>query len=79
MEDLGYGTDITFVRYQRSQLAYSTDCIDLSDATQILNSTVVPRPIAFVSTLSAENKPNLAPFRYGTRHVGFVYRKQVIN
>jgi hypothetical protein len=27
-----------------------------------------------VSTLSAENKPNLAPFRYGTRHAGFVYR-----
>lgn len=35
-----------------------------SDATQILNSTVVPRPIAFVSTLSAENKPNLAPFSF---------------
>ena len=35
------------------------------DATQILNSTVIPRPIAFVSTLSAESSPNLAPFRYG--------------
>ncbi|KAI0305575.1 hypothetical protein B0F90DRAFT_1624966 [Multifurca ochricompacta] len=35
-----------------------------SDATQILNSTVIPRPIAFVSTLSTENSPNLAPFRY---------------
>jgi len=35
-----------------------------SDATQILNSTVVPRPIAFVSTLSAENNPNLAPFSF---------------
>jgi flavin reductase (DIM6/NTAB) family NADH-FMN oxidoreductase RutF len=35
-----------------------------SDATQMLNSTVVPRPIAFVSTLSAENKPNLAPFSF---------------
>ncbi|KAH9961373.1 hypothetical protein BC827DRAFT_1342240 [Russula dissimulans] len=34
------------------------------DATQILNSTVVPRPIAFVSTLSAENNPNLAPFSF---------------
>ena len=39
------------------------------DATQILNSTVIPRPIAFVSTLSAENRPNLAPFRYGMRLV----------
>lgn len=39
------------------------------DATQILNSTVIPRPIAFVSTLSAENSPNLAPFRYGMRLV----------
>ncbi|KAF8263499.1 hypothetical protein EI94DRAFT_1596845 [Lactarius quietus] len=36
-----------------------------ADTTQILNSTVIPRPIAFVSTLSAENSPNLAPFRYG--------------
>ncbi|KAI9509497.1 hypothetical protein F5148DRAFT_749520 [Russula earlei] len=34
------------------------------DATQILNSTVVPRPIGFVSTLSAENYPNLAPFSF---------------
>jgi hypothetical protein len=78
MEDVGYGTDITFVRYLRSHPAFSTDCIDLSDATQILNSTVVPRPIAFVSTLSAENKPNLAPFRYGTGHVGFVYRIELL-
>jgi len=35
-----------------------------ADATQILNSTVVPRPIAFVSTLSAEDIPNLAPFSF---------------
>ncbi|KAN0128132.1 hypothetical protein V8E53_014047 [Lactarius tabidus] len=35
-----------------------------ADATQILNSTVIPRPIAFVSTLSAENSPNLAPFSF---------------
>ncbi|KAI9461284.1 hypothetical protein BJY52DRAFT_1203545 [Lactarius psammicola] len=34
------------------------------DATQLLNSTVIPRPIAFVSTLSAENSPNLAPFSF---------------
>ncbi len=62
MEDLRYGTDITF--------------INLSDATQILNSTVVPRPIAFVSTLSAENKPNLAPFRYGTCLGRIVFRSE---
>ncbi|KAH9056578.1 hypothetical protein EDB87DRAFT_1540573, partial [Lactarius vividus] len=42
-----------------------------ADATQILNSTVIPRPIAFVSTLSAENSPNLAPFRYGIRLVAY--------
>lgn len=35
------------------------------DATQLLNSTVIRPPIAFVSTLSAEHNPNLAPFRYG--------------
>jgi hypothetical protein len=60
---------------RRAQLIAST----LSDATQILNSTVVSRPIAFVSTLSAENKPNLALFRYATRHVGLVYRSKSIN
>jgi hypothetical protein len=60
---------------RHAQLIASTS----SDATQILNSTVVPRPIAFVSTLSAENKPNLAPFRYGTRHVGFVYGSELLN
>ena len=72
MEDLGHGTDSTFVSDINPRPASSTDCINLSDATQILNSTVVPRPIAFVSTLSAENKPNLAPFRYGARLVSFV-------
>jgi len=35
-----------------------------SDATKILNCSVIPRPIAFVSTLSSENQPNLAPFSF---------------
>ncbi|KAH9034828.1 hypothetical protein EDB85DRAFT_1863484, partial [Lactarius pseudohatsudake] len=42
-----------------------------ADATQLLSSTMIPRPIAFVSTLSAENSPNLAPFRYGIRLVAY--------
>jgi flavin reductase (DIM6/NTAB) family NADH-FMN oxidoreductase RutF len=31
---------------------------------QLLNACVSPRPIAFVSTLSLDGKPNLAPFSY---------------
>jgi flavin reductase (DIM6/NTAB) family NADH-FMN oxidoreductase RutF len=42
------------------------DCADLSpsDAYRLLNHVVAPRPIAFVSTLSADGIPNLAPFSY---------------
>jgi flavin reductase (DIM6/NTAB) family NADH-FMN oxidoreductase RutF len=31
---------------------------------QLLNACVSPRPIAFVSTLSQDGRPNLAPFSY---------------
>ncbi len=34
------------------------------DASRLLLSIVAPRPIAWVSTLSAEGKPNLAPFSF---------------
>lgn len=34
------------------------------DAYQWLISTILPRPIAWVSTISAEGKPNLAPFSF---------------
>jgi flavin reductase (DIM6/NTAB) family NADH-FMN oxidoreductase RutF len=42
------------------------DCADLSpaEAYRLLNHVVSPRPIAFVSTLSADGIPNLAPFSY---------------
>lgn len=30
----------------------------------LLTSAVVPRPIALVSSLSANGDPNLSPFRY---------------
>ncbi len=33
---------------------------------QIMVGAIVPRPIAFVSTISAESVPNLAPFSYFT-------------
>lgn len=33
---------------------------------KILTGTVVPRPIAWVSTVDAEGRPNLAPFSYFT-------------
>ena len=42
------------------------DCDDLTSAAayRLLNHLVAPRPIAFVSTLSVEGIPNLAPFSY---------------
>ena len=42
------------------------DCADLSsaEAYRLLNHVVSPRPIAFVSTLSIDGVPNLAPFSY---------------
>lgn len=36
------------------------------DCYKLLVGSVVPRPIAFVSTLSADGQPNLAPFSYFT-------------
>lgn len=34
-----------------------------SAAYKLLTSAVVPRPVAFVSSLSKDGVPNLAPFR----------------
>jgi len=34
------------------------------EAYRLVNASVSPRPIAFVSTLSPEGEPNLAPFSY---------------
>jgi flavin reductase (DIM6/NTAB) family NADH-FMN oxidoreductase RutF len=38
--------------------------LSLADSHRLLLHCVAPRPIAFVSTLSAEGAPNLAPFSY---------------
>ncbi len=42
------------------------DCAHLSptEAYRLLNHLVAPRPIAFVSTISADGIPNLAPFSF---------------
>jgi flavin reductase (DIM6/NTAB) family NADH-FMN oxidoreductase RutF len=42
------------------------DCAQLSptEAYRLLNHLVAPRPIAFVSTISADGIPNLAPFSF---------------
>ncbi|KAJ7770146.1 flavoprotein oxygenase [Mycena maculata] len=44
----------------------SFDFTDLSsrESYKILTSTIIPRPIALVSSLSADGVPNLAPFSY---------------
>jgi flavin reductase (DIM6/NTAB) family NADH-FMN oxidoreductase RutF len=38
--------------------------LPLKEAYKLITGTVVPRPIAWVSTINAEGRPNLAPFSY---------------
>lgn len=40
------------------------DRLDITDRYKLLIGAIVPRPIAWVSTLSADGKPNLAPFSF---------------
>jgi flavin reductase (DIM6/NTAB) family NADH-FMN oxidoreductase RutF len=47
-----------------SHRAFDPSQMAIPDAYKLLNVCVSPRPIAFVSTLSPEGKPNLAPFSY---------------
>jgi flavin reductase (DIM6/NTAB) family NADH-FMN oxidoreductase RutF len=52
--------------HDNTQSYLGFDCANLSptEAYRLLNHVVSPRPIAFVSTLSADGVPNLAPFSY---------------
>lgn len=43
---------------------FDTEALDPRGRYQLLTSLVVPRPVAWVSTASAEGRPNLAPFSY---------------
>lgn len=47
-------------------LDYDPETTDSGEFYQLLNSVVVPRPIAWVSTLSADGVLNLAPHSYFT-------------
>lgn len=38
--------------------------LGIAERSALLNSLVAPRPVAFVSTMSAEGKGNLAPFSF---------------
>lgn len=38
--------------------------LECGDAYRLMNSIIVPRPIAWVSTLSGDGRANLAPFSY---------------
>lgn len=40
--------------------------LDLRGAYKLLIGSILPRPIAWVSTVDAENRPNLAPFSFFT-------------
>ena len=44
--------------------SFATADLDVRAISLLLKYTVAPRPIAFVSTLSADGVPNLAPFSY---------------
>ncbi|KAG1854970.1 hypothetical protein DFJ58DRAFT_727722 [Suillus subalutaceus] len=43
---------------------YNTAELDKVDITKLLNSGIVPRPIAFVSTISEDGIENLAPYSW---------------
>ncbi len=47
-----------------SPLSLATDALSPHDAYKLLASAVVPRPIAWVSTLGADGTANLAPFSF---------------
>ena len=42
----------------------SVDSLSLQERYKLMTGAIVPRPIAWVSSLSKDGKPNLAPFSY---------------
>lgn len=55
--------DLSFIKQVLQQVC-SDNCSEKRDCYRILTSAIVPRPIAFVSSLSEDGIPNLAPFRF---------------
>jgi flavin reductase (DIM6/NTAB) family NADH-FMN oxidoreductase RutF len=47
-----------------SYKSYLTNSLKTSDLQTILQNTVMPRPIAFASTIDKEGNPNLSPFSF---------------
>ncbi len=45
-------------------LSLAVDALDPADAYKLMVSAIVPRPIAWVSTIGADGTPNLAPFSF---------------
>ena len=45
---------------------FTPQTVDETTYYKLLTSTVVPRPIAWVSTISADGVPNLAPYSFFT-------------
>jgi flavin reductase (DIM6/NTAB) family NADH-FMN oxidoreductase RutF len=43
---------------------WDIETLDSEHSYRLMNSLIVPRPIAWVGTLSPEGRPNLAPFSY---------------
>ncbi len=48
------------------EVRFDPAAVPPKDRYKILTGTVIPRPIAVVSTLSADGRPNLAPFSFFT-------------
>jgi hypothetical protein len=57
MEEYGASHELAGMNVRPGQLPYSEFC-------RMLISVVAPRPIAWVSRLSREGRPNLAPFSF---------------
>lgn len=50
--------------FMSHKLAFDPAAVPAQNTYKLLIGTVVPRPIAFVSTLSPDGVPNLAPFSF---------------
>ncbi|EDR09033.1 uncharacterized protein LACBIDRAFT_249237 [Laccaria bicolor S238N-H82] len=65
--NLGHGLPASFAIQEGQESARKTWDMSTTpsrDAYRLLTSAIVPRPIALVSTVSAEGHTNLAPFRF---------------
>ncbi|KAJ3724588.1 hypothetical protein FB446DRAFT_737736 [Lentinula raphanica] len=62
---LGDGASKAFSEHEHAlRKTWDLDKMSTTDSYKLLTSAIIPRPVAFVSTLAEDGTPNLAPFSY---------------